>query len=900
MGAQELTIKNLAGLNLRDEADLVQDNEFVQLQNVWQTTKGVYSSKLGSVSDIPSASIPLASRVSGVWRHNTAGGKNISIYHCIPDATIFPDNTQDLVLSAGGSGGNLFGGGAATTLRFCYSWIGRSLEQSYNSKNRAGFPAPGSFPLDAWANPAHQSITPTATQVVTVTVPAFPTGVTGANIFMSRGSSTQMVYAGTVTTSGGSLVVSEFVGLSAAFTDPIAVPSQPYQIQDPAGLIIPGTYYIGWAWFIDTNAKEGVGINVGNVNKLSAVSINLTSKVSVSGNMNAIVATAPTTNSTNGAQALYCFIGTQDSNNAPMICVGIVRVGTTITIKSIPAHNAQSAPFPISGVGVVPGRFLNQVNDGWQGGFNYSVGGSVQSRFGFMLAKDSNGLRELHASRTQLWNMSDGWAQQIYAGDSFTFGTTADIHNYAPAPKTQNDKYQSTFLGGGFTQPYKWQNTVNDPMFCYHLGLSYFANGADIPWLTDGYCLAQLTPIAMANPGVSLPPLPKYIFEYQQSLIACGADNQMYGSNASAPQNWATGGSGPLLRFVTIGDALGGGVTAAGVFTPITEATNNPGSFLIGFKKNSTWMVNTIPDPSSSTMAGLIGGQIPASMNQVSGRAGCVAYRSVCQVPQGTMFLGQDACVYLVNAVREPTRIGLKIQNLLLHLVGNDAAMRSCAAVFHDRHYKLSYPSPAAAAVSPVVNDMELWADLRTDEQTPVRWNGPHIGRNIGAQVVLNGDGDDQSRLVCDAALVRTYITDSAASITDLDPNGNPQTIVIQIKSKNFRIKETVFKRFFGAILDMWINYGYSNTVNFEGFSDSNYNNVQRQLSVGNGAVWDSSQFDGSNFADQLWQGFSFNFAQNNLIGRTFQWRLTKSDQAPFVLASVTLLLKTEKRRINL
>lgn len=905
---QELTVKNLAGLNLRDEADNVADNEFLQLQNVWQATKGSYSLRLGSVLDNAPSVFALASKNNGVWRHNTPSGKNISIYHCLPDTTLFPDNTADLTLAEVTApfqfdidylgnpvttSGNLFAGGAITALRFCYSWIGAGLEQTYNSKNRAGFPAV--WPQNAWANPAHQTITPVAaTSAIRVTVPAFPTGVRGANIFMSRGTSTQMVYVGTVTVSAGSLLVWQYVGASISSTDALTLQDVSVYL-DRNGTLAPGTYWVGAAWVSDTGAQEGG-------TTLAPIKVQAIQSIILDGTSNAISVTGPAAASTNGAQTCYIFIGTQDPHLHPMTCVGMARLNgandSQILIKSIPAHNAQTIPY-LRGQEANSPYFFSQVNDQYIGGFNLGIGSRMQARFGFILAKDSSGVREIFPSRSLVW-ASFNWAQvSVYAGDSgYQPGSTKDLHNWVPQPRTSNDRYQSTNLVNGWAQPYAWAYTANDPMFCYQLGISYFSNGVDIPWMTDGYTLGQLGAAAAATQTI-LPPIPKFLFVYQNSLISCGRDNQLYGSNANAPTNWATGGTGTLLRFVTIGDALGSGITAAGIFTPATDATNNPSSFLIGFKKAGTWMVNTIPDPTTSTMAGVIGGQIGASMTQISGRVGCTAYRSVVQIPHGTMFLGQDACIYLIRAIQEPARIGLKVQNALKHLVGNDAAMRCVTAVFHDYHYKLSYPSKTAAAATPIVNDSELWCDLRTDEGSPrLAWTGPHAGRNIGAQVVLAGDGDDDSRLVCDGKINRTYTADSVNSLADLDAAGNPVAITAQITSKIYRGKPSSFKRIFGAILDIWMNYAYSNTILFEGFSDAKYNSVNRQLSVSTGATWDASQWDNGSFSDQLWEGFSFMFPESNLVGRTFQFRITKSDQAPFVLASATVLLKTENRRI--
>ena len=272
------------------------------------------------------------------------------------------------------------------------------------------------------------------------------------------------------------------------------------------------------------------------------------------------------------------------------------------------------------------------------------------------------------------------------------------------------------------------------------------------------------------------------------------------------------------------------------------------------------------------------------------------------QTSLGTVFLAQDANVYLITGIREPGRIGTKVQNLLKHLVGNDTLMKLCTAVYHDNHYKLSYPSPAQVGAGTPVNDYELWADLRTDDemgQSPITWNGPHIGRNIGPQTVMEADGDNGYRLYADASVVRTVYADQVSTLTDLDSSGNPKPIVIQIMSKLYRWGlDAHGKRYFGAFMDAYMDYSYNNNILFEGFADTFYQSVNRSLSAG-GATWDSSQWDATTYADQEWFGVDLNFAQN-LSGRTFQWRLTKSDVAPFVLASMTLVMKPEKRRVIL
>lgn len=906
---QEIPIRNFLGLNLRDAADKVRDNEFTLLQNAYQPTKGVLARRFGSVAD-QTTGFDLANRISGVWRHYGQNGERVTLYHCEPNTSLFPDNTVDLTLADLNDGlGNIFGGGAVTDIRVCYSWIGRGIEQTYNTRNRASFPASGSFPLDAWSNPAHQVITLGGnTHSLRVTVPAFPAGVTGANIFLARGNATQMCWMGTVTTSAGSITLREFIIDNTARDDVLTAGYSYDPYYSATGSLRPGTYRVALAWVVDNNLQEGNSQIFGGPTRMY---VRNPGWVTVSEGNNAIRVTSPTTASAFGAKAVYVFIGTQVETLAPLTCVGVQRINTTVTYDSIPATNAQTAPF-FQGPEKVPGSkgeyayFQTAVNSQWIGAAKKDTQNRYQARHGFLLAKTAGGsIREIHPSRTHWDWVQSATGTQMYYGDSWSTIPPAslgyvDLHNLFPAPRTANDRFQTNLAGGGWTQPYTYGRPAQDPNFCYHLGMTYFANGADIPWMTDGYVLGQIYPAGAASQTM-LPPPPKFLLVFQSSLVAFGAlnDNLLYQANANSPQNWAVGGTGSALRFVPIGDAMGSGGTACGIFTPETEATSNPSSWLIGFKKNGTWMISGVPDPTANTISAALSPQIGASaytgspMQQVSGRVGCVAYRSIVQTPIGTLFVGSDANIYRINAVREPQRIGGKIQNALSHLVSNDTLMKRVTAVFHDNHYKISYPSSGSS-----VNDRELWADLRTDEGDPIVWTGPHIGRNIGPQVVLVGESDNLSRLYADESVVRAVTADSSSTYADLAANGSAQAIAWKVMSKIFRFStESHIKRIVGALMDLYVDFAFTNTVLFEGWADSYYQQVNRTLSTG-GAVWDSSMFDQTFFADAEWMGFSFLFGPDNLIGRTFQWQLSSSDQAPLILSAALMQVKAERRTI--
>lgn len=862
----EFPVKNFAGLNLLDAADSVADNEFSLLQNVWQPSKGVFAPRWGSVLD--QNSFPMASRISGLWRH-VGQHENITLYHCSPNTTAFPDNSDDLVLTEStGVGGNIFNGGAVQTIRVCYAYFGCGMEQSFNTKNRAGYVSTKG--INAWAQTGHQTITlGSNTSGLLIQGPSiFPVGVQGINIFASVGTTCQMVYIGSITTLSGTLLFKRYIGPYAAASDPSTLPGN-WVTALTGGSLKAGTYYVAAAWLCDNNQVENPS---GDYTPVPSLLMSVQTVV-VPADGYSIEFFPSFVASVNGASSIYLFIGTQPPTLSPMFCVGVAGSGDVVTITSLPTHNGQTHPFT---VGKSVSYFMNPV-------LSSSTTNAV--RTGFVMAVGSGGyLYEVCISRSLFWLAH---TSGYYAG----YDPTVNAYNFLGGQylgylKTANDTFTS--------HPENWGLPVQDPVFAYQQGVSYFVNGCDsAAWMTDGYCLGQLTNGYVSGasvPQTILPPVLQTIFTYHFGLVGSPAiGSQFYASNANQPQNWAQGGSGTALIFATIGDAHGGGIKASGTFTPsginipLAEATNNPGSYVIAFKKTGIWITSSIVNT--------------APMVQVSGEIGCVAYRSVCHTTSGTAFIGSDANIYLINSLGQPVKIGTKIQNALQHLVGNDRAMQCVTAVFHNWHYKISYPSPSNVATNTYVNDSELWADFRT-EFGPIKWMGPHIGRNIGAQIVLAQDGDNMDRLVCDGVVVRTYVADSINALTDLNASGVSQKIVQKVTSKIYRFgKEAHVKRYFGAILDMYIDSSYSNTVLFEGFSDSNYNSVNRQLSNG-GATWDSSQWDQTTYADAAWQGFSFLFAQNNLIGRTFQWSITKSDAAPFVLASATLLMKPEKRRL--
>jgi hypothetical protein len=862
-GVVPIEQKNLIGINRRDSSDRVQDNEFYTIQNLYFKTKCQLWTREGASYDLQASQVPLASKITGLHRHYNPNKERWTIYHCEPNSTSFPDPTTDLTL-AEISGGDLFAGGAVEVMRFCYTWVGCGMESALNSHNRTGY-VQGTFGslVSAAANPGHQSITVSAnTKGVRVTVPAFPSGVSSANIFAARGASTQMTYIGTITASGGSFDFKHFIGPVAAASDALTGLTG---AAVTGGSLKPGVYYVAAAWITDTGAQEGALPTVYTPTSLcAAVQVVLESSDS------AIQVGGLAAASTNGAKAAYVFIGTKSEKDLSMIWVGNIKTGETLTISSIPdGSNAQSHP-DLAASDTTSAKFI-----GWVLPSAAGSGGALTARMGFLIKKDSGGtVTQIATGRTILWLGVTLVYDPIYA--SIPPGGSWGQSWYWGQIRTTNDK-----IG---TQPYNWGRTIYPPSFTYLNGLSFFANGIDIIWQTDGRALGQ---IARAS-GTTLPPYPRFLATFQSCLLAAGAEakNQIYSSNANSPQNWAAGGTGTAKRFVTIGDLFGDEATALGIFSYADQAINDPRSFFCGFKKNGVWIKDSFPDPS---------GGVGSPTQQLDGAEGCTSYRSIRQTPLGLVYLSPDGMVRLIRGAGKPVEIGGRVKPLLSHLQLDDSLAQKVTAVYHKGHYKLSYPSTPTSTY----NDAELWADLQTAEGSTITWTGPHlvpVGGGIADQIVLNGESDDHSRLgVCSNSL-------NVAKLEDLSTYlylGSSMSRTIT--TKDYRAGANAhLKRLLSLLAEIYFDSQFTHSVLFEAFLDDLY--AQKNITLSSGAaVWDTSAYDlGAKFGSARFNEIAWHLSpEQNLSGRTAQFRITLVGDAQMILASMLIILKPERRIVT-
>ena len=855
-----LAIRDFRGINLRDSGEKVYDNQFISTQNFYPINRGVLAKRAGSTYDLQASDVPGASSISGLFRHNSYPCSTSLIYHCKPNSTPLPTPPNNtLVLSENTSStGQIFASAnpASKLLRFAHTYVGFGIESVWDTRTRSGFIPYTGTPIHAWNQTGlqiHSMSSTTNTLTVSYNGSSFPTGVRAVNVFMAYGNAAdasadqrELTYVGTLHSPTDTFLINSSLGNYTSRTDTIdqtglGVASNYYS----DGNLEPGQYYVSVGWFSDSNlayAESGI------FNAANPISPGL--PVTVKPGDNAIDMTFGLSGgaSTNGATHLYVFLGKKSSDRAPMVCVGIIKATTvspaptlitspSLTIKDIPVNsNAQSSPNYLS-----TGTNTASFDNGCLMNQNARLG-----RTGFLVKRDAartQTISEICLPRHSVFNLS--------------LTTNLDIG----------------FNGTTLPVP----ATVVDPSFTYFYGYTYLVNGVDGIWMTDGFTLG----LVVASAGTVLPSPPVLITTFKSGLVAVTNEKNslLYGSNALQDNNWVTGGTGTALRFVTVGDPQESTITALGVFS-YTTGVDGPQSFLVAAKKASVWTITAIADPVSG---------VNGSMNQISGRIGCLGYRSMVQTPIGMLFLGTDGNIYLIRGSGEPARIGGLVQEAFQNLTTNDTLMKMVTACYSGYFYKISYPSTSTSTG----NDAEIWADLRTEEGEPILWYGPHIGMNAGPQIVLLGIGDQQQRIACLSNGVGTVKLDDQSTFQDLG-----QPIVSQIISKNYRMKAAAnFKRIMGMLFDVYFDNQYTHELLLEGFADENYQQVDSVLSSGS-ATWNSSSWDSSNWSSAAYNGIPLMFGSTNLSGRTFTFKLTHSNNAQIIFTEMDIFYQPERRQL--
>lgn len=856
---QPLPISRFAGVNRRDGADLVENNEFLTLQNFYPRTKGLLYKREGSTEYLTAAQLSGVQEVLGIQRFNNYFGEKETLFYCktaVGSQIADPTDPPTVTMIADG---NIPVDGVSYEIYF--SWIGRGGETAVTSD-----------PINA--------ILTAGLHGFKVGVPAFPAGAVGANIFIQRALNVGRNYVGTIKNSGDTLDVLWPQGTPNAFNDVLGSWITSFGVSNEenfgVGNLKAGTYFLSACWFCGGAANTtSAQLQLARADPTVAPFANQYIKIVVPQDGMSIrvgmwIAGGA---SSDGADHVMFFIGTKPPLQGSMLFAGIRKVRSATTTNQNEPEILDIADFPeeIN----AQSHVVNSLADGNRPVFFYS---SQTNNTGCDTDGDSA------ASNMILKKKADGSLVQVLI-------SRTDVDQYRAVQDGVNP-FTGAVPVDGIAR--RFNHILRGSDICTmapYQGEVYLANGNNLVIHTDGFAMSEQTELAATlAPGI---PLSVLVFKNQLACIVARNNyrvnsagnslpslNQVFASGVFAPNNWSDGGTGLDLRFATVGDPFSDGVSALGIYN-FNSATDGPSSFLACFKKASVWLLTNVPDSTGGTNA---------SANAISGRTGCVAYKTICATNIGLVFLGCDGSIYLISGGGgEPRRIGDRVRSALAHLAEDDELMARCTAVFHKGFYKLSYPS----SLDSDTNDAQLWADLRTEQGVPITWAGPHIGLNVGPQTVFLGDGDEDQRIGAVDGVNQVALLEDESTFEDI---GEP--IVSVAEWKTSRMGTVVnLKKYTGILFDLYYDTQFAHDVMIEGFADAEYSQINKQLSDGTG-IWDADDFDQSNWGDALFFPVAAMFGPTNLIGRTFRWKLTHSNNAQIILANAVIMYQPERRVI--
>lgn len=857
---QPLPISRFAGVNRRDGADLVENNEFLTIQNLYPLTKGLFYKREGSSEYLTAAELVGVQEVLGIQRFNNYFGEKETLFYCktaVGSQITNPTTPPTVTMIADG---NIPVDGVSYGIYF--SWIGLGGETTTTSD-----------PINA--------ILTTGLHGFRVGVPTFPTGAKGANIYIQRAGNVGRNYVGTIKNQGDTLDVLWPQGHAAAFDDDLGNWITSFGVSNAenfgVGNLKAGTYFLSACWFAGGAANTtSTQLQLARATPTVAPFLNEYIKIVVPQDGMSIRIGMWITGgaSTDSADHVMFFIGTKPPLQGSMLFAGIRKVRSATTTNQTEPEILEITDFPeeIN----AQSHVVNSLAHGNRPVFSYVhqtpnttgclTDGAVAASNMILKKKADGSIVEVFMSKTDV----DQYRAQLDGVNPFTGAVPVD---------GIARRFNHILRGGDICTMVQYQGEV------------YLSNGNNLVIHTDGFAMSEQTELAATlAPGI---PLATLVFKNQLVAIvarnnyrvnaansALPSLNQVFASGVFQPNNWSDGGTGLDLRFATIGDPFSDGVSALGIYN-FNSAIDGPSSMLACFKKASTWLLTNVPDSA---------GGVNASANAISGRTGCVAYKTIVATNIGLVFLGTDGSVYLISGGGgEPRRIGDRIRNAMSHLAENDELMARCTAVFHKGFYKISYPSSATSTT----NDAQWWADLRTEQGVPITWSGPHIGINVGPQTVFLGDGDEDQHVGAVDGDNQVALLDDPSTFEDL---GEP--IVSVVEWKTSRMGTIInLKKYSGMVFDLYYDTQFAHDVMVEAFAGDQYSQENRQLSDGTG-IWDATNFDQGNWGDAMFYPLTVFFAPSNLIGRTFRWKLTHSNNAQIILANAVIMYQPERRVI--
>lgn len=274
------------------------------------------------------------------------------------------------------------------------------------------------------------------------------------------------------------------------------------------------------------------------------------------------------------------------------------------------------------------------------------------------------------------------------------------------------------------------------------LNKCYFANGVDAPTIINS---------SLANAAFAAPPADSKMFlPYRDRLLGIAVTNPSY-------INWS--GSYDDTTWTTSAQAIrvpgSGGIEVIAPHT-LSDVSSGISGMVFVAKPTSIYLFSaTNLDPTSAGF--------DAKLDAVGGGeyVGCISPRTVVSTPKGTIFLGNDRQVYILQTGSyQIVPIGHKIRSNNVLQTGIEAIpvgkIANAAAIYDNGFYKLSF-TPSGGTL----NTQQFWLDvdrLYFDERGHAGpWYGPMTGMTIGMFVNQKGTGDD-GRMIGGEAGANGYV----------------------------------------------------------------------------------------------------------------------------------------------
>ena len=428
-------------------------------------------------------------------------------------------------------------------------------------------------------------------------------------------------------------------------------------------------------------------------------------------------------------------------------------------------------------------------------------------------------------------------------------------------------------------------------------------------WICDGKVAALVIEDYQAS-TITLPNM-KMIAKFDSSIILGGgtpgvdpltglrndSSKTLYFSRALNPFDFTIAGASSVTHQTISQDDDGEDITGFGIFTT-TTSDSGPQSHLVTAKKNLLWILSSIPDVTS--------GVLDKATNRVLSKKVGGYHKTFANTPIGLIVAGNDN-VYLLRDDGEPNPVGQGISKIL-----KGANMTKAVAVYHDKHYKLSFSHADYSGYVSGHNNVEMWLNINKIIETKggEDWVGPMIGRGVDSCFVEDHSGDGSTyntastRWCVDtyggtAGTGRIFKADVAPAESDatvydygsfLGETYTPVTCILSSKdldiSKGDNNWNKILKRFYVKVRSNWTSAAANSathTIYANGVSNSA---VDFTSSIGNNA---------GNFSEKVLDLVGL-FSATRLRGRTF--RLVFTFTKRIAIGGFQINYQVERRRI--